>query len=581
MEISRQILTDISRRKLLRDSFLILLLTLAFWLPRGFSLDRFVSTDEIAWLVRSANFYYALGQRDFENTFQKYHPGVTTMWVNTFAFLIEYPEYRGWGQGQFESFLEFERFADSKNIDTHGVLITGRSIMVIIHTSLLILGFFMARRLFGFLPALIGFLLLSFEPFTIGLTRLSHLDGLIGTLSILSVLALLVYAFEDQKLIFLIISAVGASLASLTKITGFIVLPGLGFIFLFMIIRYRKSHLDDQEQDNKDWLRRTIQHIFTFAVTYLLVYFILWPAMWVDPIERIIDQIIEPWNFLPDVDGLVASSVKEPSTLPSQRPIDWFRIPRVYQWRASPVHLGGLISLIYFLMTRKHIFAKPKIRNVTLSLIVFVVIFTIFLTIPAKHNFRYWIPAFMILSFLSGIGWFSLISTISDLVPKYKKVVFSLMVLGVFLMQIIAIFQTYPYYVSYYNPLLGGGKKVVTVFPVGEGEGLDQAGRYLSTLPNAEHLTVMSWYGWGSFSYYFTGKTIIFPVTGSWTNGLIEKLEKSDYLVTYSSQWRRGLPAALIRQLRKTQPLKTIWIDGIEYARIYKVSDLPPVLFSP
>jgi hypothetical protein len=204
---------DIRSSKFLKECLLVLILILVIWLPRGFSLDKFVSTDEIPWLVRSANFYYALGQRDFEGTFQIGHPGVTTMWVNTMAFLIEHPEYRGFGQGQFDSFLTFERFADSQDIDSHAVLITGRSIMVGIHTILLIIGFYLAKRLIGFWPALVGFLLICFEPFYIGLTRLSHLDGLVGSLSLVSILAFMVYAFEDQKLLYLFVSAIAASLA--------------------------------------------------------------------------------------------------------------------------------------------------------------------------------------------------------------------------------------------------------------------------------------------------------------------------------------------------------------------------------
>jgi len=52
-----------------RQIVLLLVLILIIWLPRGFELDRYVATDEVVWLLRSANFYYALGQGDYAATY--------------------------------------------------------------------------------------------------------------------------------------------------------------------------------------------------------------------------------------------------------------------------------------------------------------------------------------------------------------------------------------------------------------------------------------------------------------------------------------------------------------------------------
>lgn len=42
-------------------------------------LMQFVTLDEPAWLIFSANFYFALSQGDFTQTVYDYHPAVTTM----------------------------------------------------------------------------------------------------------------------------------------------------------------------------------------------------------------------------------------------------------------------------------------------------------------------------------------------------------------------------------------------------------------------------------------------------------------------------------------------------------------------
>jgi len=568
--------------KLLKESLLVLFLALAIWLPRGFSLERFVSTDEIAWLVRSANFYSALGQRDFEGTFQNGHPGVTTMWVNTIAFLIEHPEYRGFGQSQFDSFLTFERFADSQDIDSHAVLVTGRSVMVGIHTILLIIGFFLARRLIGFMPALAGFLLLVFEPFYIGLTRLSHLDGLVGTLSLVSVLAFLVYAFEDQKLLYLIIAAIAASAASLTKVTGFIILPVYGIVSILMIIFHRREYPNETRQQYLIWFRKIIGHVFLFGAVFLLVYIVLWPAMWKNPVGILIGQFQYPEMFLPET-GLISSNQPDDNHTPyPDKKNEIFRYPEMFLWRVTPISLVGLLIWFYFFIKRKDVYSKRKIRWITWSLLAFTFTFTVLLTIPDKSNFRYWIPAYISLLLLAGIGWMALLKTLMKRFPdlRSRRIGF-LLILGVFLIQLSGIFRTYPYYFTYYNPLLGGSKRAGKSISVGEGEGLDQAGLYLSSFPDAENMTVMSWYGWGSFSYYFSGNTIVFPVTSNWSGGLAKKLSASDYLVVYQNQWYRRIPPDVFDSLDQVEPMETIWVDGIEYVRIYEVESLPDQIFTP
>ena len=588
MDKTKKNIITFGENKLLREGLIVILLVLAIWLPRGFSLDKFVSTDEIPWLVRSANFYFALGRDDYKRTFQNGTPGVTTMWVNTAAFLIEHPEYRGLDQitvvrkGQFDSFLKFEEFADSRGVDSHAVLVRGRSIMVGIHTISLIIAFYLARRLIGLMPALAGFLLIIFEPFYIGLTRLSHLDGLVGTLALVSVLAFMVYAFEDQKLLYVVISAMAASAASLTKVTGFIILPGLGIVFILMIIFGRQEHLGENRRQSWLWLRKIIFHMLIFGAVYLLVYIVLWPAMWVNPVGTLTGQFQYPERYLPET---VLENGEQPQVNPipsSDLSNEIFRYPEKFLWRVTPISLAGLLMWLFFFIMKKDILSEQKTRYVSWSLLAYAFTFTILLTIPIKSNFRYWIPAYLSLLLLSGIGWAALLNTLMKRFPdRRSRSVGALFILGIIFIQFFGIFRTYPYYFTYYNPLMGGSRKAGESISVGEGEGLDQAGLYLSNLPDAEDKTVMSWYGWGSFSYYFSGNTIILPVTDIWSEGLAEKLSVSDYLVVYQNQWYRRLPEYLFNLLDQEEPKKTIWLDDIEYVRIYEVVDLPEQIFTP
>ena len=60
--------------------------------------------------------------------------------------------------------------------------------------------------------------------------------------------------------------------------------------------------------------------------------------------------------------------------------------------------------------------------------------------------------------------------------------------------QLALVLPTRPYFLSYYNPALGGGRTATQVLLVGWGEGLDRAAAYLNTKPNAQDLLVSSWH---------------------------------------------------------------------------------------
>ena len=83
----------------------VVVLVFALFIPRALALDSFATLDEPYWLSMGANFYYALGQREFQNTVYEYQPAVTTMWIVTAAMLFYFPQYRSLGQG----YLEFEK----------------------------------------------------------------------------------------------------------------------------------------------------------------------------------------------------------------------------------------------------------------------------------------------------------------------------------------------------------------------------------------------------------------------------------------------------------------------------------------
>jgi hypothetical protein len=140
---------------------------------------------------------------------------------------------------------------------------------------------------------------------------------------------------------------------------------------------------------------------------------------------------------------------------------------------------------------------------------------------------------------------------------------------------LIGTIQTYPYYLSYYNPLLGGNARAPDVMWVGWGEGLDEVARVLNAKPDASNLRVMSWYARGPFSYFFKGTSSeILPIS----DGVdLQEWLDTDYLVLYVNQWQRELePPELRVYLASQEPEEVIYVDNIEYARVYNLRAASP-----
>jgi hypothetical protein len=158
---------------------------------------------------------HALTHGDFKNTYQKEHLGVTTlMWAGTLGFLTRYPEYRESSQGQL-LYLPFHEYLEqqSKTLPLQ-LLATGRSYLVLAQVLVISLGFWYALRLIGAPAALVSFLLIAFDPFYLGLSRLLHLDAMLSSLMLLSLFSFL-YFLDRRRLLDLVVSGAAGGWHSL------------------------------------------------------------------------------------------------------------------------------------------------------------------------------------------------------------------------------------------------------------------------------------------------------------------------------------------------------------------------------
>lgn len=562
-----------------RWSKLLLLIPIivALWLPRGLELDRFVTADEPRWLTRSANFFLALNEGDLSNTYQKEHPGVTIMWAGTAGFRWIFPWYVSEDPGQHRRPQDLNRFLENHNYDymPMRLLEAGRTLAVLANVIVLALVFLAAVRLIGLLPALIGLLLIAFDPFSIALSRLLHLDGLLSALMLLSLLSFMNYLYQGRRLYDLALAAVSAGLAWLTKSPSFFLIPFFGLLSLIEIGRWgwAKRHLSLKVIWINMW------PLLVWVGIAVLVFTLFWPAMWVNPIGSLQRMLSEARYYASE--GHQAALFFNGEIF-EKGISDWRFYPVNYLWRTTPPVIIGLIFAVLALVFRRRLSFPKEQQRTVIILFLFAVLYTIFMTLGAKKFDRYLIPIFAPLALVAGVGWVIAIQNAIDWITVHWNMgsntrntalfgATAILVL-VILTQLAGAIQTYPYYFTYYNPLMGGNKRAPEVMMIGWGEGLDQAARYLNAKPNSNTLRVQSWYPVGPFSFIFDGKTINKDFVAN-----PERLERADYYVLYYHQWQRQRPSEeFIQYFDQQVPEHIVYIDGLEYARIYRASELIP-----
>jgi 4-amino-4-deoxy-L-arabinose transferase-like glycosyltransferase len=565
----------------------ICILLSAIAVPRLLDLDHFVTTDETLWLGRGGKFYYALAQGDL--TFARNHPGVTVMWAGLASFVLEDPEYYKGRKGTDHAASLYSLKQRQSDLPLR-LLVTGRRILILFNLLVLVASFLFAREIFGSLEALVGFLLIAFDPFHIALSKVLHLDGTLANLMLLSVLALLVY-LEKRNKVALLVSAFAAGLAWLTKSPGLFLIPFMVLLTALNGLR-RKS-----DYDKTSWRKLAFSDakmLVGWCAIAALVFFLFWPAMWVNPIGSLTNMFNAAIGYVKQ--GHESAVFFNGQIYPNGEIPDIRFYLISFLWRTTPVTLIGLIAAPVMLLRKdpishpesepwsqahnslsnSSITGKSSFWNVASQkwamemLLLFALGFGAFMTIGLKKFDRYVIPSFATLDLVAGVAlvWLTL-WVVQLLREKWRTAVTWVVLLGLVTAQAALAWAAFPYFFSYYNPLLGGSRRAVETMQIGWGEGLDQAARYLNEKPNSNRLSVMSWYGSRSFFYFSNSR--VYDVSTEWSTSDWDQFNKSDYIVIYLEEWQRNLPAEVLARLRNLQPEYSVWINGLEYVQVYKI----------
>lgn len=553
----------------LRKTLLVLLLLALTLTPRLSALDSFVTIDEPFWLSVGANYYYALGQRELENTVYEYHPAVTTMSVITAAFLVDFPDYRGLGQGYFDVDKEkFDPFIIANGHDPMVLLVISRLFQVAIIILFVLIIFYLLSVLFGDEKAFFITAFVSSAPYFLGHSRVLSHEAMVAFFVLASIFGMLAYLEFGRKGHYLLISGVSAALAQLTKSSAMAMFPVIA-LMLVVSVAAEKGRLKST----------VLEHVKIFGMWLgwlALAYFIFWPGMWVAPGKMLyevygnafsyalqgsrlqVTQELEPSRFgLASLSGSILNFISQVVT--KETPLSW---------------LGLALAFWSVFQRRESVLEKKLMLYLLVNAVMSILLFS---AAQGRNSPHYIMSAHVSMDVIAALGWMSLAGLILNQDTRINSRLKMGSVVFILFLQLGSALIYHPYYYTYHNPL-------VVNAPLSDyGEGFEQAAAYLAQKPNAESLKVLSFRGRGPFSYFFSGETIIFNPLFLEEPGMasmIERLEQADYLVINDALRPRTPRTELfVSALGDVPPEHSIFINGVSTIRIYRMADLPPSFY--
>jgi hypothetical protein len=521
-------------------AFPILLFLLSF-LPR--SLDLVASST--IWHIRARRFIDAIPTREWETTLQAPHPGVTTMWLAGIGRNLGRFFLPNWNDRPLDERMSIELLP-----------------LTLIISLAIVLTYFLLTRIFDRQIAVVGSLLLALDPFHIYVSKTLHVDALLAIFMMLSVLLLWIFIIPSGKgrRRYMLFSGIMAGLALLSKTPALFLIPYCLLTLVLWQITEQKLAGRNLKEITLNWrqwgqpLKKIGLAFAVWLVAYATIYWLVWPSMWVQPLETLRLSLSETLRY--------ADSPHPTQILFMGQTISDDPGPIFY-----PVSLlirTTAITLPFFLLSIGLLFSHKVNRYQKLVILLafaFVGFFTLQMTLGEKKFDRYLLATFEFVIILAGVG----VVYAARWIAGSRRWLLSLLLLVVVAIQAAIALPRHPYYGTHFNRLLGGPKTVLgkEIVPGQEqGEGLDIAADFLNGLPESESI-VAGVLIEEAFGRYFDGLAV--PMID----------ESVDYLV-FARNWivrdtRAYRWEHLWEEYRDQEPVFVVDYDGVPYVWVYKV----------
>jgi 4-amino-4-deoxy-L-arabinose transferase-like glycosyltransferase len=568
--------------------------------PRTLALNAFLTPDERRWLDRSVKFLAALLYQDWAGTLRKGHPGVTTMWTAVAGLTSKYL-FDAWSGGvsvSRPSLLEFLSGVPTDRV-TLDYLAAIRFPTALLTSAFVVALYFLVGKLFGRKVAFLSAVLVALDPFYLAHSRLLHHDALVATFMTLSLLSFLVYLSQTRASVYLVLSGLSAGLAFLSKATSLFLVPFMGLLAWMAYVEQGAPSPQSRWQEGRRWLGRLLVWGLIAGVTFVA----LWPAMWVEPAKA----LAELWE---KSTSAAATDVHTQGDFFLGRPTldaNVLFYPLTLLFRTTPLSFAGTAMAVYIMAQQcrflvRHYRQSPDLaaqtekrwrghfegdsldlraRNRHLkSLLLYMFLFAVFISLGGIKYDRYLLPIYPALEIVAAEG---LYRAAGEVKLRAQDSRFSVLRLGgkglwalptlALILQAASALPCYPYYLTYYNPMVGGSWLAPKVLLVGWGEGLDQAARYLNQQSGTEEKRVAVRFH-TEFAPFYSGQTKPMLPAREFT---ILPWHATEYVVFYVTQVQRREPdQATIDYFGSLTPEHVVHLNGINYAWIYPTPQTIP-----
>jgi 4-amino-4-deoxy-L-arabinose transferase-like glycosyltransferase len=441
-----------------------------------------------------------------------------------------------------------------------------------------VLFFWLSRRLMGDGVALLAALFALLDPFWLAHSKIIHLDALL-TLAVTLTWLFLLVATRTHVRSFYVAGGIAGGLGALTKSPSLALAPLI--ISWLLFDRLSEAKYSTTQPSEGRWvlaLRRALGDCLWVGLPAALTCFLLWPALWVAPLQSIgrVLGLMQTYSQTGHELGnfWLGQAVAAPGGL---------FYGAVLLWRTSPLTLIGgamALALTSILVWRRRSDAGASVgssqaswdQRTLLGLWAFVVWYTVIFSLGDKKFDRYLLPIFLVFDLLAAFGWVALAAFLqrdrasSTMATRRLPRLWITAITALLIVQGWLLYANAPSYLTAYNPLLGGMRTARQVMLVGWGEGLEQAAAFINGQTESAATRVSSWYGCNVFAPFLVGavKDICYE------SPTPEELYRGDvdFVVTYVNQIQRDLlDPGVAARLR--DPLFVVRHGDVDQASVY------------
>ena len=567
-----------AQKQILNNILWGMLIASVIVLPRVVDLNVFYGRDELTIWRWSDQFTRAVWAGDAAATLTpSNYPGIPMFWAQTLFLTIKYRFPSLFAQ----TYVPLAELDSQQQLD---LLAERRLAAALLVSAQMIGAVWLTYLLFGGRVAFLSAILMGLDPFTLAESRLFRLQVTSVMFVCLSILAYFLY-LRRRRWQWVLLSGLMAGLGGSSQTSAGLIGP---YICLLL-------GLDVVIGGDTPWfsrLKRLVINGLIWAGGAMVAFWLVWPAMWVKPVAAI-QQI-----FLLGLRQATEESVWHGKVffwgqVVESDPGIYF-YPVVLAFRTTPLIWLGIISALFFAgrvlwqKKRGRLFKKeetfwslPWTTVAIILLLAYVIMTTVALSLVLSKVDRFLLLIFPPLSIISALGLAALIEWFGEWFDAHAglfKVInprqaaaglerprrgLVIVVLG---LQLALTLPAHPYFYSYWNPLVGGGRTAVATLPVGSGEGLDQIVSYLHRQPDGDRARLICGGSKPWCSNLFAGTTYSNDVyaDGDWV--------KADYASFYISQLQREeYPSEIVDFFRRQPPLYQVDLQGATYAWLYAV----------